>query len=91
MKDFKLLEAQHKEMKQELFNAMKKYDVKSWEMFNGTKITRVDEVPEKSLTVAVFNEDLFRNEHSELYELYLTEKEKKTAGRKGYVKITYKE
>ena len=70
---------------------MQKYDVKSWEMFNGTKITRVDEVPERSLNKTVFNEDLFRSEQEELYNKYLVDKEKKISGKKGYVRITYKE
>lgn len=91
MKEFKTLEAQHEEMKQQLFEAMQKYDVKSWEMFNGTKITRVDEVPEKSLIKTVFNEDLFRSEQEELYNKYLVDKKKKISGKKGYVRITYKE
>ena len=35
-----------------------------------------------------FNEAAFKAENPALYELYLHEVEKKTAGRTGYVKIT---
>ncbi len=88
MAEYKAIEAEQKELKQALFEAMQKYDVKSWQTFNGTKITRVDGTAASTKTVTEFNLDLFKTEQGELYEKYLIEVEKKTAGRSGYVKIT---
>ncbi len=88
MAEFKTLEDEYKQMKQALFDAMLKHDVKSWETINGVKITRVDEIPATAKTVNEFDLDLFKAEHSDLYEQYQKEVIKKTKARAGYVKIT---
>jgi hypothetical protein len=66
---------------------MVKHDVKSWETFNGTKITRVDATASTSETVTEFDTDTFEKEHPELYKKYCKDVEKKTKGRAGFVKI----
>ena len=88
LEDFKVLEQEYKKAKQSLFEAMQKHEVKSWETPNGTKITRVDGTAGSVENVTEFDTDLFKSEHSELYEKYLKTVEKKKAGRSGYVKIT---
>lgn len=88
MSEFKELEKQYKEMKQALYEAMKKHDVKSWEMPNGTRITRVDAVAGTIQTVTGFDVDRFAAEQMKLFEEYQKTYEKKIAGRAGYVKIT---
>jgi hypothetical protein len=75
-------------MKQNLFEAMVKHDVKSWETFNGTKITRVDAVAGSTKTVTEFDADTFGKEHPKLYKQYSKEVTKTSKGRSGYVKIT---
>lgn len=88
MADYKEFEAQYKEMKQALFDAMVKYDVKSWETPNGAKITRVDAVPATVKVVTQFDEDAFKKENPALHGMYLHDVEKKTAGKSGYVRVT---
>lgn len=86
--EYRALEQEYKEMKQQLFEAMQKYDVKSWNTVNGVKITRVDGTEPTTKIEKVLDEDKFKAEQPEIYEKYVVEKEKKTAGRSGYVKIT---
>ena len=88
MAEFKNIEAEYKAMKQTLFDAMVKHDVKSWETFNGTKITRVDAVAGSVETVTEFDTDTFQIEHPKLYKKYCKDVEKKTKSKAGYVKIT---
>ena len=84
----KAVEEQLKQAKQALFDEMEKHDVKSWTTPNGTKITRVDSTPSTTKTVTEFDTAAFKEENPALYEMYLHDVEKKTAGRSGYVKIT---
>lgn len=89
--ELKALENEQKQVKQALFDAMTKYDVKSWETPNGTKITRVDAVESTTKTVTEFDEATFKAENPALHDMYLHDVEKKTAGKSGYIKITFKE
>ena len=84
----KAIEQQLKDAKQALFEEMTKHDVKSWETPNGTKITRVDSTPGSKKTVTEFDTAAFKEENPAMYEMYLHEVTKRTAGRSGYVKIT---
>lgn len=88
MAEFKALERQFKEVKEALYKAMKKHDVKSWEMPNGTRITRVDGSEPSEEAVIVFDVDAFKLENKELFEKYQKTSTKRKAGRVGYVKIT---
>lgn len=86
--ELKALEAEQKKVKQTLFEAMTKYDVKSWETPGGIKITRVDAIPTTEETVTVFDEDTFKEENAGLYAMYQKDVVKKKSGKSGYVKIT---
>lgn len=88
MAEFKSIEDEYKEMKQALFDAMTKHDIKSWETPNGTRITRVDGTAASTQTVTEFDVDTFKAENSALYEMYTKEVTKKSKGRSGYIKIT---
>lgn len=88
MQEFKAIESQYKAMKQELYESMAKYDVKSWETYNGTKITRVDGTEPTVKTVYEFDKDAFATDNPDMYKKYLKQVEKKSAGRAGYVKVT---
>lgn len=88
MAEFKEIEKQYKAMKESLFDAMTKYNVKSWSMPNGTRITRVDEVKGTVETVIEFDLEAFKNENVELFEKYQKAVRKRKSGRAGYVKIT---
>ena len=84
----KEIENQLKEAKKALFNEMLKHNVKSWVTPNGTKITRVDEVPGSTKWVKEFDAEAFKRENPALYGMYLHEVEKESKGRAGYVRIT---
>ncbi len=84
----KEIEQKLKEAKKQLYHEMVKFNVKSCTTPNGTKITRVDEVPGGTKKVTELNVDAFRMEHPDLYQLYLCEVEKKTNGKAGFVRIT---
>ena len=84
----KTVEQQLKEAKQALFDEMSKHGVKSWTTPNGTKITRVDSTPGKVETAVEFDTAAFQEENPAMYEMYLHEVTKRTAGKSGYVKIT---
>lgn len=88
MQAFKELEKQYKAMKQKLYEAMLDADCKSWTMLNGTKITRVDEVPATAKMVEEFDIEAFKQDYTDLYNLYMKEVVKQTSGRAGFVKIT---
>lgn len=88
MADFKALEAQYKAMKQSLFEAMTRYNVKSWRMFGGTQITRVDGSDASEETVTEFDEEAFRHECPDIFERYQKTVTRRKSGRAGYVKIT---
>lgn len=86
--EYKALEQRYKEVKQKLFEAMEKHDVKSWNTVNGVKITRVDSIQPTTKIEKEFDVDKLKAEQPTLYEKYIVEKEKKVAGKSGYVKIT---
>lgn len=84
LETYKQLEQEEKELKQKLYEAMEKYNIKKWETPNGTKITRVDSTPDK--TVIKFNEDKFKEEQPVVYASYTEETIQK--GRTGGIRIT---
>lgn len=80
----KEIESKCKEAKQALYNEMVKHNVKSWTTPNGTKITMV--AATEGSTKTEFDAAAFKKENPDMYKLYL--REKKTAGRSGYVRVT---
>jgi hypothetical protein len=84
----KEIENQCKEAKKALYNEMVKRNVKAWTMPNGTKLTRVDEVPAGTKTVAELDVETFKKECPATFERYCRMVEKKQGGKAGYVRIT---
>jgi hypothetical protein len=84
----KEIENQLKEAKKQLYSEMVKRGVKSWSMPNGTKLTRVDEVPAGTKRVTEFDTEGFMRDKPELYHSYCRVVEKKTNGKAGYVRIS---
>ena len=89
LKQFEILKEQHKTLKDSLYNAMIKNDIKTFESKNGMKITRVDGREEKIEKVDKFNEEKFKEENQALYKKYIERVDVKTRGSSGYVKITF--
>ena len=88
MAEYKALEAEQKNVKQALFDAMTKHGIKSWVTPSGIKITRVDALESTTSTVTVFDESAFAAENPALYGMYQKDVVKTSGGRSGYVKIT---
>jgi hypothetical protein len=86
----KKLEEECKKAKKELYEQMVKHDVKSWEMPNGTKITRVDEIPSSTKEVTELDEEAFKNAYPLIHAHYCVTKVKKVNGKSGYVRISVK-
>lgn len=84
----KEVEQKLKDAKKALFNEMLKHNVKSWSSPNGTKITRVDDVPASTKTVTEFDSEAFKAENPAMYQRYVRKVEKKTSGKAGFVRIT---
>lgn len=85
MKD---IEQQLKEAKKQLYMEMVKHNKKTIELPNGTKLSRVDEVPGKTKTVTEFDSERLKAENPVLFNQYLKKVEKSTNARAGYVRIT---
>lgn len=89
MAEYKQIEAEYKAMKDNLYKAMQEHNVKSWQTWNGVRITRVDEVKPTVSTVTELDEDALKTECPDIYSKYLKEKQIKTSSRKGSVRITF--
>ena len=91
----KKIEEKWKNAKAVLKEKMEARCIKKWEMPNGTKITLVEDTPDKEVEVEYYDEEKFIAENTELHEAYHnklaeykeTKKEIKK-GKSGYVKIT---
>ena len=82
--EMKKIEAQAKDLKEQLKVAMEKAGTKTWETPNGTKITLVPDGEDK--VVRKFNEKLFKDNNLDLWDEYSEEVVQK--GKSGYVRIT---
>ena len=88
LESYKTLEKQYEEIKQQLFEAMQKHNVASWETAGGIKIAKVDAVPYSEEIIKEFDVDKFVADNPETAELYTKSTVKRKSGRKGYVRIT---
>lgn len=93
--EYKKIEEEAKKAKAQLKMAMENQGLKKWETPNGTKITLVEDTPDKEVEVEYYDEEKFIAENAELNEAYhnTLEKYKETKieikkGKSGYVKIT---
>lgn len=84
LKEYKKIEQEQKELKEQLKKAMEEKGIKSWQTPNGAKITLVEDGKDKK--VMKFNEEKFKEENQNIYNSYLETKIQK--GKNGYVLIT---
>lgn len=84
LKEYKKMEQEQKELKEQLKKAMEEKGIKSWQTPNGAKITLVEDGKDKE--VMKFNESKFKEENEDIYNSYLETKIQK--GKNGYVLIT---
>ena len=67
---------------------MEENNVKTWETPGGTKITLVEDTPNKEIEEEQFDLENFKNDHEELFNQYNKKVKLLKKGKKGYVKIT---
>lgn len=84
LKEYKKIEQEQKDLKEQLKKAMEEKGIKSWQTPNGAKITLVEDGKDKE--VMKFNEKKFMEENQDIYNNYLETKIQK--GKNGYVLIT---
>lgn len=84
----KEIEQKLKDAKKQLYSQMLKHSVKTCNLPNGMKVTRVDEVPGSTKKVREFDSKRFKADHPSLYSQYETVTEKTSNGRSGYVRIS---
>ncbi|KRN88709.1 hypothetical protein IV53_GL000676 [Ligilactobacillus ceti DSM 22408] len=85
LKGLKEVEQELKKTKEDLFEAMKKYNVKKWKTSNGVTISRVDETTSQR---EVIDTKKLKADEPTIYNKYM---EVKTSKRKGYVRIAIDE
>ena len=95
--EYKVIEKEQTALKAKLKTMMEEQGIKTWETPNGTKITLVEDTPDKEVEQEYFDEDKFIAENTELHEKYMNKlaeyKETKKVikkGKSGYVLITMK-
>lgn len=81
---YKQIEAEAKEVKVKLKEAMEKHGIKKWTTNGGVKITLVPDG--EGSTRKVFDDKAFKQDQPETYEKYLVDKMVK--GKSGYVRVT---
>lgn len=86
--DLKKQEKAVKAFKQELYDNMMAYGIKSWKTNGGFTVTRVDATEAETYTEEAFDEKAFKAEHPRVYNKYVRAVEKKKSGRAGYALIT---
>ena len=87
LKNYDIIKNKYEDLRTILHEEMTKAGKKNWEMPNGTLITNV--LDGEDTIKKVFDEKKFKKENQEQYKKYLIDKV--TKGKKGYVKITYRE
>lgn len=86
--EYKALEEDYKRVKQQLYEAMQKHDIKSWTTVNGVRVTRIDGSEPTKKVIKTFNEEKLKEELPDVYEKYIEEKEQISRTRSGGVRIT---
>lgn len=86
--DLKKQEKAIKDFKQDMYDNMMAYGIKSWKTNGGFTITRVDAIEPEYYMEEEFDEKAFKAEHPRVYNKYVKAVEKKKSGRAGYALIT---
>ena len=88
LNEYKQLEKEYKDMKQRLYEAMDKNDIKKWTTNSNFQITKVDGKEDEEIEETYFDEEKFMFENPELYTSYLAKRKKVKKGTSGYVRIS---
>lgn len=88
MIEYKKLEENYKQAKEELRQKMLAKDIKTWTLTNGTKLTAMADVEPKEKKVKAFAVAKLKDEMPEVYEKYTFIHTEVTSGRKGSLRVT---
>lgn len=88
MIEYKKLEENYKQAKEELRQKMLAKDIKTWTLTNGTKLTAMADVEPKEKKVKAFAVAKLKDEMPEVYEKYTFIHTEMTSGRKGSLRVT---
>ncbi len=88
MIEYKKLEENYKQAKEELRQKMLAKDIKTWTLTNGTKLTAMADVEPKEKKVKAFAVARLKDEMPEVYEKYTFIHTEVTSGRKGSLRVT---
>jgi hypothetical protein len=88
MIEYKKLEENYKQAKEELRQKMLAKDIKTWTLTNGTKLTAIADVEPKEKKTKAFAVAKLKDEMPEVYEKYVFEHTEMTSGRKGSLRVT---
>lgn len=88
MIEYKKLEENYKQAKEELRQKMLAKDIKTWTLTNGTKLTAMADVEPKEKKVKAFAVARLKDEMPEVYEKYTFIHTEITSGRKGSLRVT---
>lgn len=88
MIEYKKLEENYKQAKEELRQKMLAKDIKTWTLTNGTKLTAIADVEPKEKKVKAFAVTRLKDEMPEVYEKYTFIDTEVTSGRKGSLRVT---
>ena len=88
MIEYKKLEENYKQAKEELRQKMLAKDIKTWTLTNGTKLTAMADVEPKEKKVKAFAVAKLKDEMPDIYEKYTFINTEWTNGRKGSLRVT---
>lgn len=88
MIEYKKLEENYKQAKEELRQKMLAKDIKTWTLTNGTKLTAMADVEPKEKKVRAFAVAKLKDEMPEVYDKYTFIHTEVTSGRKGSLRVT---
>lgn len=88
LQKYKAIEAQYKDLRDKITNAMVENDVQKLIAPNGTIFTLVPEKESESVPIVKFNEAQFKADHRDLWEEYQWMTHDYKPGRKAYIRIT---
>ena len=88
MIEYKKLEENYKQAKEELRQKMLAKDIKTWTLTNGTKLTAMADIEPKEKKTKAFAIAKLKEEMPDIYEKYVFEHTEITSGRKGSLRIT---
>ena len=88
MIEYKKLEENYKQAKEELRQKMLAKNIKTWTLTNGTKLTAMEDIEPKEKKTKAFAVAKLKDEMPEVYEKYVFEHTEWTSGRKGSLRVT---